>query len=214
MNLIACNKPNLLAKSPWLDSSKSNLLRDEFRLAKENLTGAYYKPLKLYRWIYEHNGEQLLFKGLAYLAPMFPVCAYHGEVAVWLSPPPSGLGNAIYFVMGHDAKGELRLVGGNYFTEPTKSDGAPMKSTSFFTQYDQGDESQRIQLVRDAVETSIQSADSTLLLDICIECEHIHTMAIYITVLTDKGNFFHACKAVIEGIKPADFSYELFGEIK
>jgi hypothetical protein len=39
-------------------------------------------------------------------------------------------------------------------------------------------------------------------------------MAIYITVLTDPGSMFHAGKAVVEGVKPADFSYEFFGEIK
>jgi hypothetical protein len=39
-------------------------------------------------------------------------------------------------------------------------------------------------------------------------------MGIYITVLTVGGSLFHAGKAVIEGSKTADFSYEHFGEVK
>jgi hypothetical protein len=38
-------------------------------------------------------------------------------------------------------------------------------------------------------------------------------MGIYITVLTAGGVLFHAGKAVIEGDRPADFSYEHLGEI-
>jgi hypothetical protein len=51
-------------------------------------------------------------------------------------------------------------------------------------------------------------------LNIRRECEQFHTTAIHITALTDSGSLFHAGKAVIEGVKPADFSHEFFGEIK
>ena len=82
------------------------------------------------------------------------------------------------------------------------------------TSYDQLDLRGQLQLVKDTVEASIQSEYASLLLNIQRECEHFHTMAIYVTVLTDPGSMFHAAKAVIEGVKPADFSYEFFGEIK
>jgi hypothetical protein len=39
-------------------------------------------------------------------------------------------------------------------------------------------------------------------------------MPVFITVLTTEGSMFHAGKAVIDGVKPADCSYEFFGEIK
>jgi hypothetical protein len=206
--------PRCAKKSPWLDPTKTNLFKDEFQLAKENLPAAYFTPLEPYRWIYEHRGVHLFFKGLARYAPMFPVIAYNGQIASWISPPPSGLGNAIYLVMGHDKTGKLRLVGGNYFTEPTLQIGEPLADTEFFAQYDISDDRDKQRLVLDTVSQSIRSEDKSLLLDIRRECEHFHTMAIYITILTSEGSMFHAAKAVIEGNKPADFSYELFGEIK
>lgn len=203
-----------MIQSPWLDSTKTNLFRDEFQLTRENLPGEYFTPIEPYRWIFQNNGDNLFFKGLARLAPMFPVVTYHGQVAVWTSPPPSGLGNAIYLVMGHDKDQQLRLVGGNYFTEPKQQSGSTVSGAAFFAQYDQVNQSGQRQLVKDTVETSIKPEYASLLLDIQRECEHFHTMAIYITVLTDAGSMFHAGKAVIEGVKPADFSYEFFGEIK
>jgi len=204
-----------MIQSPWLDNTKPNLFRDEFQLARENLPGEYFTPIEPYRWIFRNNGENLFFKGLDRLAPMFPVVAYHGQVAVWTSPPPSGLGNAIYLVMGHDKEQQLRLVGGNYFTEPKQSSGSTASGSAFFEQYDQSDQRGQVQLVKDTVEASIQLAsDASLLRNIHRECEHFHTMAVFITVLTDAGSMFHAGKAVIDGVKPADFSYEFFGEIK
>lgn len=203
-----------MIQSPWLDQTKPNLFRDEFQLARENLPGEYFTPIEPYRWISRNNGENLFFKGLDRLAPMFPVVAYHGQVAVWTSPPPSGLGNTIYLVMGHDKDQQLRLVGGNYFSEPKRQSGSALPGEAFFAQYDQADQRGQRQLVKDTVEISIKAEYAGLLLNIRRECEHFHTMAIYITVLTDPGSMFHAAKAVIEGVKPADFSYEFFGEIK
>lgn len=205
---------NGMIQSPWLDHTKPNLFRDEIQLARENLPGGYFTPIELYRWIYQNNGEKLFFKGLAKLAPMFSVVAYHGQVALWTSPPPSGLGNAIYLVMGYDKEGQLRSVGGNYFTEPQPQETPTLSAAAFFVQYDQADQRGQRQLVKDTVEASIRPEDASLLLSIRCECEHVHTMAIYITVLTDTGSLFHAGKALIEGVKPADFSYEFFGEIK
>jgi hypothetical protein len=204
----------VMAQSPWLDHTNPNLFRDEFQLARENLPGEYFTPLEPYRWIFQNNGESLFFNGLAQLAPMFPVLGYHGQVAVWTSPPPSGLGNAIYLVMGHDKDQQLRLVGGNYFTEPKPQSGSTLSTAAFFSQYDQANQRGQFQLVKDTVEKSIKSENAGLLLNIRRECEHFHTMPIYVTVLTDQGSMFHAGKTVIEGVKPADFSYEFFGEIK
>lgn len=206
--------PTWAKRSLWLDPSKSNLFKDEFQLARENLPYKEFKPLEIYSWIERHGGERLFFKGLARLAPMFPVFAYHNQVSVWISPPPSGFGNAIFMVMGHDKDQQLRLVGGNYFTEPKQQSGTILSGAEFFSQFDQADPCDQRQLVKETVEASIQPEDASLLLAIRRECEHFHTMAIYITVLTDQGSMFHAGKAVIEGVKPADFSYEFFGEIK
>ncbi len=207
--------------SPWLDSTKTNLFRDEFQLIDDlkidswlEESNDYFKPLELYRWIDQNNGVHMFYRGLARYAPMFKVIGYHGQEVLWISPPPSGHGNAIYMVMGYDKDQQLRLVGGNYFTAPKHKSGTVVSGASFFKQYDLANEFNQIQLVKATVETSIQPEDESLVLHIRSECEHFHTMAIYITVLTDPGSMFHAGKAVIEGVRPADFSYEFFGEIK
>ena len=206
--------PGWIGRSPWLDPSKSNLFKDEFQIARENLPYEQFKPLEIYAWIERHGGESLFFRGLARNAPMFPLLAYHGQVALWISPPPSGHGNAIFMVMGHDMAGTLRLVGGNFFTEPKPFKGSPVTSADFFAQYDSGNERAQQSLVRETVMASISPEHLDLLRSVSRECEHFHTMAIYLAVLTKEGCLFHAAKAVIEGNKPADFSYEHFGEIK
>jgi hypothetical protein len=204
--------------SPWLDTNKTNLFRDEFRLAEKELSekdlpGSCVTPIEPYRWIYQNQGENLFFRGLARFAPMFPLRAYLDQEAIWASPPPSGYGNAIYMVMGHDTNGVLRLVGGNYFTETTSNSGVKKSTADFFGQYDKADKYKKERLVRETIERSITRRDTNFLLNVRRECEHFHTMPIYITVLTPEGSMFHAGKAVIEGRKTADFSYEYFGEI-
>lgn len=212
---------NWVRKSPWLDSKSGNLFLDEFRLIDDlkidpwlEHVNSYFKPLEIYRWIHRHHGASLLFKGLARFAPMFPVIAYNRQIAVWISPPPSGMGNAIYMVIGHDKSGKLRLVGGNYFSRPSRQNGDPLSDTDFFAQYDVADDYSKQSLVLDAVTKSIRADDESLICNISRHCEHFHTMAVYITVLTGDCSMFHAAKAVVEGNKPADYSYEWFGEIQ
>jgi hypothetical protein len=116
--------------------------------------------------------------------------------------------------MGHDQLGKLRLVGGNYFSFPKTRFGKVPGFVDFFTQYDSADERGQQNLVRNAIENSIDSGDDDLLRCVRRECEHFHTMPICIVALTKRGPLFHATKAIIEGIKPVDFSYEYFGEVK
>jgi len=205
---------NYVSKSPWLDSSKDNLFQYEFQLAKEDLAHPDFTPIDLYRWIQEHHGDTLFFKALAEFAPMFPVLAYNNAVASWISPPPSGLGNAIYIVMGHDKNGVLRLVGGNCFIEPRYHSSSALTSPDFFTHYDMASDREKRTLISDVISQNIRSENETLLTNVRSQCDHFHTMAIYTTVLTAEGNLFHVAPAVIEGDKPVDFSREHFGEIK
>ena len=204
--------PNWATRSPWLDKSKPNLFQYEFRIAKENSSFPGFRPEPLYRWIHCNGGIKLFFRALARYAPMFPVFAYHGHIASWISPPPSGLGNVIFIVMGHDQLGKLRLVGGNYFSFPRPCSGEVPNSTDFFSKFDEAERYVRQHLIAEVIEKS--TADyHELLRSVLSECEHFHTMPICIVALTQRGPLFHAAKAVIEGVKPADFSFEYFGEI-
>jgi len=208
------NTPAWVKLSPWLDRKKSNLFRYELQLARENASEEASRPLPIYQWIQHHGGEDLFFNGLAHFAPMRPLVGYHGRVTVWLSPHPAGFGTAIYMVFGHDRTGQLRLVGGNLFSEPSGAGGSPLADTEFFNKFDHASTYGQQTLVMDAVRQSISLEDKPLLRSISRECEHFHTMPIYVTVLTPQGSLFHAAKAVIEGDHPADFSFECFGEVR
>jgi hypothetical protein len=204
---------NCATSSPWLDKSKPNLFQYEFQIAKENSSFPGYRPEPLYRWIYCNGGIKLFFRALARYAPMFPVYAYGGQVVSWISPPPSGLGNVIFIVIGHDQLGELRLVGGNYFSFPRPYSGEVPNSGDFFGHYDEAGCYARQRLVTEVIEKSA-AHNNELLSRVFGECEHFHTMPICIVALTKRGPLFHTAKAVIEGVKAADFSHEYFGEIK
>ena len=207
--------------SPWLDDTKSNGFRDQFRLIEDlkidtwlKDMGANFTPIEIYQWIHDNKGMDIFFAQLAKFAPMFPLISYKEQVSVWLSTPPSGMGNAVYIVMGYDSKGQLRAVGGNYFTEPKKRTGPTLNSSAFFKEFDLAGERMQFELVKDAVEKSISAVDAKLLWDIRTKCEQFNTMAFYITVLTESGSFFHSAPAVIDGEKPADLSFEFFGEFR
>jgi len=213
--------PKRATKSPWLDPNIGNLFRDQFRLINDREidpelkeAGGYFEPLPVFQWIASNSGQDLFFKGLARLAPMFPVMAYHNEIAVWTSPPPSGNGNVIFMVMGHDFNGKLRIVGGNYFTERWMGDGKPGTSMEFFTEFDKLNKREAQSLVAGTVMTSITQNDNDYVQSVIQTCEYFHTMPIFITVLTRNGSLFQAGAAVIEGDRPTDFSHEFFGEVK
>jgi hypothetical protein len=212
--------PTWAKKSPWLDPMKTSPIGNEFRLIEDlkidtwlEQVDPYCKPLEIYRWIDLHDGKSLLFEGLASYAPLFPAKAYNG-VAAWISPPPAGFGNAVCMVMGHDKSGELRLVGGNNFVEPRCQSGSPSSSIDFFAKYDLCDDRNKQRLVFDTVSKSIDDDAQLLLLDVGRVCDHFSTMAVYLTVLTPESSWLHVFPAVIDGDRPADFSYEFFGEIK
>lgn len=207
------NTPAWVQASPWLDPNMSNLFRDELQLARENDSQSRIKPYPLFTWIQSYGGEQLLFNGLARFAPMFPTIAYHGQIAVWTSPPPSGSGNAVFIVMGHDGTGEIRLVGGNYFTEPVREADLAGTSVEFFNNYDRATTDQRQELIRKTVMRSMAPEDMNLVHSISRQCELFHTMGVYLVTLTPQGSLFAATPAVVQGDHLADFSYEHFGEI-
>jgi len=204
--------------SPWLNTKYDNQIKEQFQLAKENPPvdwGPYFTPLPIFKEIYDLGGEEILYRGLAQLAPMFPLATYHGDIAVWTSPPPSGLDNAIFIVIGHDSNNRLRLVGGNWFTEPKKRIGIKLSSKEFFNKFDQSNDYDKFQLIKDTVEFSIKDSYLHNLLELSAQCELFHTMPIYIVLLgkSESQSIFQSCPAVIEGVRPSNMSFEFLGEI-
>ena len=199
--------------SPWLDSTCNNLYRRELVLAEENLGFPGFKPAPLYAWIHASGASDHFFKGLAKLAPLFPVVGYNNVVSSWVSPPPSGQGNVVMVVMGRDANNKVRLVGSNFLNLPREPARHLLSAPDFFTKYDTSSRYEQRNLVRDAIASGQATFDSDIVRELERYCEFFHAMPIYITLLEDGGNLFACGPAVVEGLAPADFAYEVFGEV-
>ena len=87
-------------KSPWLNKNNNNIFLDEISFVEDPVSNPYYKPMEIFKWICKHKAKKLLFNALALFAPLFPVVSYKGQISSWQSPPPSGLGNVIFIIIG------------------------------------------------------------------------------------------------------------------
>lgn len=206
--------PPWFKESPWLSEAYDNPFKYEFSFVLDPIDADAYRPAKLFEWIFEQKGVGKLFRALATFAPLFPVHAYKGEPALFVSPPPSGGSNSINIVMGYDGKKALRLVGGNYFGEPSREVGNVIESKDFFSQYDSADDYEKRRLIQKVVSQSIKPDQESLVRDTNEECEIFCTMPIYLSVLTGEDSMFLPSPAVVWGTRAADFSYELLGEVK
>jgi len=213
MKSFSKSSVSVAAQSPWLDPSYSNLYQDEFVHAAENSGFPGFEPLPGFKWIQDNNGVDLFFMGLTKLAPLVATPGYKGGVSSWTAPPPSGAGNCIYMVMGRDVAGRVRLVGGNYFSEPQTGKKSPWCSHAFFSLFDSASELQQQHLVNAVITSSICTDNLKMLMDVSRMCEFFYTMPIYLLVIDAPYMHLHAGPAVVRGSKHSDLSYEYFGEI-
>jgi len=200
--------------SPWLDSTYNNLYRRELVLAQENLGLPVFKPEPLYEWIHANAASENLFKGLAKLAPLFPVVGYNSFVSSWVSPPPSGQGNAVMVVIGKDSSNVVRVVGSNRLSLPRNPVQHLFSSLGFFAKYDNSNVDEQQKLIRDAIGAGLATFDSDIVRVLQRYCKFFNTMPIYIYILDGESPLFGCGPAVVEGFRQADFSYEFTGEIK
>jgi len=200
--------------SPWLDSTYNNLYRRELVLAQETLGLPVFKPEPLYEWIHANAASEDFFKGLAKLAPLFPVVGYNSVVSSWLSPPPSGQGNVVMVVMGKDSNNIVRVVGSNRLNLPRNPVRHLLSAPDFFAKYDNSSEYEKQNLIRNVIGSGLTTYDSDILRELERYCEFFNTMPIYIHILDGESPLFGCGPAVVEGFRQADFSYEFTGEIK
>jgi hypothetical protein len=199
--------------SPWLDSHRYNWFRYQVQLAVDNSDIPGFQPFPAYVWIHKNGAASQLYKALAKFAPLFPVVGYEGCVCSWISPPPSGFGNVICLVIGKDGAGRVRLVGGNTLTTPRHQNSTQSSATEFFARYDSSTPEKRNELVLDTINSSMNGVDRVVASRIELDCEAFHAMPVYITVLDGNESQFSVGPAAVEGDRPADFSFESFGEI-
>jgi len=213
--------PSWTSKSPWLDPTKSNMFRVEFQLIEdikkqpEIQNGhPYFKPLEIFKWIYKNNGVDKLFEALAKLAPMYPVVAYKGKVASWISPPPSGSCNVIWIVIGRDKSKRLRVCGTNICFKPWVTSDIELSDIEFFEEYDSTTtDREKEQLLSKVFSIAYKQIGKENIRYVVRNCDIYNSMPIFITVLTSKGSIYQVTEAVIQGGYPSDFSYEFTGEI-
>jgi hypothetical protein len=177
--------------SPWLDSTYNNLYRRELVLAQENLGLPVFKPEPLYEWIHANAASENLFKGLAKLAPLFPVVGYNSVVSSW-----------------------VRVVGSNRLSLPRNPVQHLFSSLGFFAKYDNSNLDEQQKLIRDAIGAGLATFDSDIVRVLQRYCKFFNTMPIYIYILDGESPLFGCGPAVVEGFRQADFSYEFTGEIK
>ena len=213
--------PSRASESPWLDPTKSNMFRDEFQLIEDikiqpeiQNGNPYFEPLEIFKWIYKNNCVDKLFKALATLAPMYPVVAYNGRVASWISPPPSGSCNVVWIVMGRDKTRKLRICGTNICFRPWVTSATELSAMEFFEQYDLATTDRaKEELLSKVFSIAYRQIGKENICCVTRRCDIYNTMPIFITVLTSKGSISQVTEAVIQGGYPADFSYEFTGEI-
>ena len=212
---------NRASESPWLDLTKSNMFSDQFKLIEDiklqpeiQNGNPYFEPLEIFKWIHKNNGGDKLFEALAKLAPMYPVLAYKGKVASWISPPPSGSCNVVWIVIGRDKSRRLRVCGTNICFKPWITSDTELSTIEFFEQYDlTTTDREKEQLLSKVFSIAYRKIDKELIRCVTSRCNIYNTMPIFITVLTATGSMAQITEAVIQGDYRSDFSYELIGEI-
>ena len=119
-------------------------------------------------------------------------------------------------VVGKDKTGVTRIVGGNYFHSLDMPERPYVDGPAFFGAYDMGNARSNHELIRQATANWYGglSFPASRNLDVC--CELANAMPIYITVLDDLlgKSLFAYGPALLDGLRPADFEYEYFGEIE
>jgi hypothetical protein len=213
--------PAIKSQSPWLDPTKSNMFKDEFQLIEDikiqpeiQNGNPYFEPLEIFKWIHKNNGGEKLFEALAKLAPMYPVVAYKGRVASWISPPPSGSGNVVWIVIGRDKSRRLRVCGTSRCSKPWATTDTELSAIEFFEQYDlTTTDREKEELLSKVFSIAYRQIGKDNICGVTRRCDIYNTMPIFFTVLKSKGSISQVTEAVIQGDYPSDMSYEFTGEI-
>lgn len=203
-----------IKKSPWLDHRNNNIFLDEISFVEDPVPDLY-QPNETFVWICKNKAKGLLFKALAEFAPLFPVYSYHNEISTWLSPSPSGVGNAVFIVIGKDRSGKLRAAGGNYFNSNFKGCFIDDRCTdNFWNDYDKcKSQTEKYHLIDDVISFHQKSSNKRDISETEFIADLVCTMPIYLLVLENNNGHMAITPAVVKGCDPADFSYEKLVEI-
>jgi hypothetical protein len=208
MSLYKLNK----STSPWQDPSLENLFRTELSLASSPINFPMFKSLPALKWVNSNNASELLFKGLAKLAPLYPIIAYRGVISAYVSPPTSGAGNTALLIMGKDQSGKVRLVGSNLSCWPTGQSGGI--KTNFFEKFDRlSNWRDQETLIIETISSHMTFNDLQIAKEVAYQSELFKTMPIKLLVLDGNKSHMAFSPAVVYGNYPCDMSLEFLGEV-
>jgi hypothetical protein len=197
--------------SRWLNDNFHNIVASEIEDVEYPIPLPGSKPMKVFEWICNNNAKELLFNSLSEFAPLFPMVSYHGEASAYLSPPPSGSGNAVFIIIGKDKSGKLRAAGGNYFNSGTQGN---YFSKDFWNDYDtRKDDQSKFGLISGTIGFHKKYYPANDIYETERISEYVRTMPIYLLALDGQIGHMAVFPAIAWGKYPSDFSYEKLGEV-
>jgi hypothetical protein len=199
------------SKSSWLDHRYDNIFLNEISFVEDPVPGLNNQPNEAFVWICKNKAKRLLFKSLAEFAPLFPVYSYHKEISSWLSPPPSGIGNAVFIIIGKDPTGKLRSVGGNYFN--SNAWGESPQGNFWENLSCCKNEQDQYHLISSTIGFYKKNHGQFQINETERICDIACTMPIYLLALDKDKACMAVGPAIVSGNHPADFSYEKIGEV-
>lgn len=199
--------------SPWITDRNNSVFGYEMSIAEDPSCHWFSKPHPLFHWLNENNLNSSLFDALAKLSPLHPVVSYNGHTSLWLSPPPSGSGNAVGIIIGRDKSNKLRIIGTNIMNCPAGSVNTP--NACVFEAFDslEGNALSIYRLIENEISSRMTPEEVAISKVIEHEAYKYRTMPIYILAIDGDKSYFGIDTAVVSGDYPSDMSYEFAGEI-
>jgi hypothetical protein len=173
--------------TPFAIPKFTHAFRDNLNMARDADPDIRAAANLAMKWISDNTAEKLLYQALSLAAKPKTVA----DTAMWLFPPPNGLGKHVAVLLGLDAKGHLRCLVSNEITQPVKDatakSPAPKSIDAFNTLRSTSAQRDLIQLAVNAA-----CADQLDMVDqLCAESQKFRTMAAFVVVLTaDKALVF------------------------
>lgn len=213
LSKVVRSKDKSRNSSPWITHRNNSVFGYEMGIAEDPSCHWFSKPHPLFHWLNENNLNSALFDVLAKLSPLHPVVSYNGHTSLWLSPPPSGSGNAVGIIIGRDKSNQVRIIGTNFMNCPAGSINTP--NACVFEAFDAlaGNTLAIYRLIENEISSRMTSEEVGISKVIEHEAYKYRTMPIYILAIDGDKSYFGIDTAVVSGDHPSDMSYEFAGEI-
>jgi hypothetical protein len=200
--------------SPWSDPSLDNLFRTEIEYAKLDLDESPAKVNPFFKFILKNRCADLLFKALDYFAPLVPLGDGRCAPPIFLSPPLSGIGNQVRIVIGKDALGKMRIVGGNGLHDlDASSNSGEIPEEDFFFLFDSMGEGEKRSLIDKAISGSMTAKDLNIAVGVKAECRRFRTVPVSITIVDGFSMYFCVSPALVYGKRSSNHNLRFFGEV-